>query len=112
NGLYRVMQDGPVFADQDEEEVLAAIDVLTVMELHRRMGHQSIRTTRALVEKGYTTGIKLDPASEPATCTSCLYGKATRLSIPKEREGGRANAFGDETHSDVWGPARVPTLRG
>lgn len=34
-----------------------------------------------------------------------MYAKATRKPVRKARGGERASEFGDEIHSDVWGPA-------
>ena len=40
-----------------------AVETISVMELHRRMGHIAPTSARALVEKGLIVGIKLDPDS-------------------------------------------------
>ena len=45
-------------------------------------------------------------------CASCVYAKATRKLVPKMREGVRADVFGGEVHSDVWGPAPVESKGG
>ena len=49
------------------------------------------------------------PSGDPFFCKSCIYAKATRKSVAKEREGNRAENFGAEVHSDLWGPAPVAT---
>src|SRR5882762_2518485 len=85
---------------------------LTVMELHRRLGHVAPDVARRQVENGLVSGIMLRPDGNDITfCDSCTYAKATRKPVPKERDPGhRATSFGLEVHSDVWGPAPVQTL--
>ena len=36
----------------------------------------------------------------------------TQRAVPKAREGERAKSFGDEIHSDVWGPLPIEALGG
>ncbi|KIK84332.1 hypothetical protein PAXRUDRAFT_88052, partial [Paxillus rubicundulus Ve08.2h10] len=81
---------------------------ITVMELHRRMGHIAPSVTSHLAENGLVSGLKFDvSADEPTFCESCVYAKATRKPIAKERAGERAADFAGEVHSDLWGPAPV-----
>jgi transposase InsO family protein len=101
-GLYRVTH---------EEEANAA-ELLSVMELHRRMGHIAPSTARKLVVSGAVIGVELDPASKETHCDACLYARATRQPIPSVRIRPPAENFGDEIHTDVWGPARTPTRQG
>lgn len=88
------------------------VEMVSIMELHRRMGHISPASARALVEKGLVTGIKLDPDSREADCEACLFARATRKPVPKVRVGPKSQRFGDEVHSDVWGPSPIATKRG
>jgi len=105
-GLYKVVHD-------DGESSFAITEKLTIMELHRRMGHIAPAVAKKLVDNGLVTGVRLDTsADEPIFCESCIYAKATRKPVAKEREGERASVFGGEVHTDVWGPAPVATLRG
>ncbi|PSR87021.1 hypothetical protein PHLCEN_2v5279 [Hermanssonia centrifuga] len=87
-------------------------DVLTVEELHRRMGHISYDAARHLIKKGLIIGVVLDDTPPAGPCAVCDAAKATRKPIRKEREGERAAAVGGEVHSDVWGPSPVETLKG
>jgi GAG-pre-integrase domain len=107
-GLYKVTHDG------DACTACTAEDVVGVKDLHSRLGHVSPNAARKLVEKGLVTGIRLDKSKddEPTFCEACVYAKATRKPIAKERQGERAQNFGDEIHTDVWGPAPVATPRG
>jgi hypothetical protein len=106
NGLYKVAHE--------PEVVNAAIEVLTLDQFHRRMGHVSQEVARKLIEKGFVTGVRLEttPTGDPFFCESCVYAKATRKPVAKAREGERATEFGGEIHSDLWGPAPVATKAG
>ena len=106
-GLYRVAHSEHEFANAIDEE-------LTLDQFHRRMGHISAGVARKLVDKGFITGVRLEPTSsgEPLFCESCIYAKATRKPVPKTRDGERATKFGDEIHTDLWGPAPVATKGG
>jgi hypothetical protein len=106
-GLYRVVHKLP------SEHANVAVEKLTVAELHRRMGHIAPETAKRLVLKGLVTGIELDPTSRvPTFCESCVHAKSTRTPVPKSREGERASKFGEEVHSDLWGPSPVESLGG
>ncbi|KAF9556271.1 hypothetical protein CPC08DRAFT_603545, partial [Agrocybe pediades] len=108
NGLYRVYTARPETAGYSSR----VKEFLTIDELHRRLGHVAHDTARKLVEKGLITGVELDEASVPSFCESCEWGKGHRKPIARERAGERAEAVGDEIHSDLWGPATVLTING
>ena len=57
--------------------------MLTIMELHHRLGHIAVSSAWKLVESGAITGIKLDPASQEAACDACIFTCATCQPIPK-----------------------------
>ena len=76
------------------------------------MGHIAHDAAKKLVKDGLVTGVTLvGDNGEWRTCESCEYAKATRKPIRKERREPRAELFGDEIHSDVWGPLRMPMIR-
>lgn len=104
-GLYRVVHE--------QDSVSAATEMITVMELHRRMGHIAPSAARRFAEKGLVSGLKVNTSSDELTfCESCVYAKATRKPIAKVREGERAKEVGGLVFSDLWGPAPVATLGG
>lgn len=104
--VYKVVHD-------DDEPANATEETVTWTELHRRMGHISSGVAKKLAENGLVTGVRVDMSSgEPVFCESCVYAKATRKPVAKEREGERATEFGGEIHSDLWGPAPVTTIKG
>jgi hypothetical protein len=106
-GLYRVVHD-------QLDQVNSADEELSLDQFHRRMGHISIGVARKLVNNGFVTGVRLESTApgEPHFCESCVYAKATRKPVPKVRDGERATKFGEEIHSDLWGPAPVETKGG
>ena len=106
-GLYRVVHD-------QLESVNSVDEQLSLDQFHRRMGHISVEVARKLVEKGFVTGVRLEPtpSGEPFFCESCVYAKATRKPVPKVRDGERATKFGEEIHTDLWGPAPIATKGG
>jgi hypothetical protein len=106
-GLYRVVHE------RNPESSNSAVETVTVMELHRRMGHIAPSAARKLAENGLVSGLKVDLSSGERTyCESCVYAKATRKPIAKAREGERAKDFAGEVHTDLWGPTPVATLGG
>ncbi|PIL28794.1 transcription factor [Ganoderma sinense ZZ0214-1] len=113
-GLYLVRRERIDDAGAPAGAAASKVEVLTEMEAHRRFAHIPIRAIRELVARGFITGVKLVPSpdSETQACEACIRAKSTRKPVPKQREGERADALGDETHSDTWGPARVATLGG
>ena len=86
-----------------------AVEPVSIMELHRRLGHIAVESARKLVTSGAIVGVELDPGSHEADCDACIFARATRLPIPKVRIRPPAQNFGDEIHTDVWGPATIAT---
>ena len=105
NGLYHVDHEIVVNAAMSGQ----AQEVLTIEELHRRMGHIAPETIRYMVSNGGFEGMNIDLTSMIQPCDSCEYAKTTQKPIKKVRETPRAAKFGDEIHSDVWGPSPIQT---
>jgi len=103
NGLFKVEH---AFAIDVSAE---PVDILT---LHRRLGHISVDAIRTLIRSGSITGLQLIDDLPPFTCDSCEYAKTTRKSIRKERTEALAQNFGEEIHTDVWGPSPTLSLGG
>jgi hypothetical protein len=106
NGLFRVEH---AFAATDNVTSAEAVDILT---LHRRLGHISVDAIRALIRAGSITGVHVIDDFPPFICDSCEYAKTTRKQIRKERTAQQAQAFGEEIHTDVWGPSPTLSLGG
>ena len=89
------------------------MEAVTLDQLHRRMGHISPGIAKKLISEGFITGVRLvSTGTAENFCESCVYAKATQKSIPKAHEGEHAKKFGEEVHSDLWGPAPVETKGG
>jgi transposase InsO family protein len=103
NGLYRV----------DHGEVASTASTrkgLTLKQLHCRMGHIAPEAVRKLVREGRVNGVNLEEGGDFGSCDSCEYAKTTRKPLKKERSAPRATQFGDEIHSDVWGPSPLESI--
>ncbi len=105
NGLYKVKH--PLMA-------VATVEQIDILMLHRRLGHVTADTIHSLVCTNTVTRLHLiDPSSHSQiTCNSCDYAKATCKIICKELTLPLAEAFGNEVHSNVWGPSPVSNLGG
>ena len=105
-GLYRV------YSAHDEPAGYAGRvkELLTIDELHRRLGHVAHEAAKKLVDDGLVKGVELDEESKPTVCVSCEWGKGHRKAIRKAREEEQPDNPGDEVHSDLWGPASVETI--
>ncbi|THH04628.1 hypothetical protein EW146_g10132 [Bondarzewia mesenterica] len=92
HGLYQVIHRESV---EPGYEAHAAVEKLSVMEFHHRMGHILPGAVKQLVENGFVTGVKLNTSStEPV-----FYGE-------------HAMDFGGEIHTDLWGPTPIATICG
>ena len=106
-GLYRVIHTGVC------DGANAAVETVTVMELHQRMGHISPIVAHHLAENGLVSGLKFDLSKDkPTFCEACIYTKVTRKPIAKKRVGKHATEFDAEVHMDIWGPAPIKTIGG
>jgi Pol polyprotein/gag-pre-integrase-like protein len=86
----------------------AAEERLTLDKFHRRMGHVSLDVARKLLKDKMVTRVRLEYSpTKNYFCASCVYAKSTRKPAPKVRESDRAEVFGGEVHSDLWGKAPV-----
>jgi len=79
------------------------------MELHHHMGHIAVASARKLVESRAITRVELDPNSQEHNCDASIFAHATCLPVPKVCISLLAQRFGDEIHTNVWGPASIST---
>jgi hypothetical protein len=105
NGLYRVEHS----VGRGGETAGMVKETVSIEELHRRMGHIAPEAAKRMVKDQAVEGIDLDPSSEIKSCASCQYAKMTRKPIQRTRVEPRASKFGEEIHSDLWGPSPVQT---
>ena len=106
NGLFK---DDHAFAVSDNAFSAEPVNILT---LHRRLGHISVDSIRALMRAGSITGLHVIDNFPPFICDSCEYAKTTHKPIHKEHTAKQAQAFGDKIHTDVWGPSPTLSLGG
>lgn len=85
---------------------------MTLYELHCCLGHISPRAVKELIRHGIVNGVILRDKSDDFECQACTIAKSTKKSIPKVQEGERVKEFGEEIHSDLWGPASTATFGG
>ena len=85
-------------------------EVLSLDELHRRLGHVSHDRAKLLVKKGLVEGVTLEEGTEVIICESCEWAKRHRKQVSKVHEDDRRKAVGDEIHSDLWGKAPVESI--
>ena len=74
--------------DYESYEIIAsaAMETVTIEDLHKRMGHISPGVAKKMVEDNLVDGVKLDKSSDIWSCDSCEYAKAHRKPIWKERD--------------------------
>ncbi|CDF34864.1 unnamed protein product [Chondrus crispus] len=95
----------------------------TLQTWHERFAHVHSQGIASMIRDNVVSGVKLlgneankinntdnDCISEK--CSACVYGKATRSVIPKERSSRRAYFCLDLVHSDVCGPLEVQSNGG
>jgi transposase InsO family protein len=88
------------------------LERVTLSVLHRRLGHVSVDTVHSLIRHDSIEGIDLIDEGSSFTCVSCDYAKTTRKVIRPVREAPQSTAFGEEIHSDVWGPSPLNSIGG
>jgi hypothetical protein len=88
------------------------VELISAMELHRRLGHIAVATARKLVESGAVQGIKLDPDSQESPCDACIFAHVTRLPMSKPCISVPAQHFGNEVHTNIWGPSSISMRQG
>jgi hypothetical protein len=116
NSMKKLLGEIPVskglFRGKHIESTHTAMETVTVNDLHCWMGHIAPDAMKLLVKKGIVEGIHLDETQSVCTCDSCEFAKTSRKAIKRERVAERTKSFGDEVHSDLWGPAPVTTKGG
>ena len=100
--------------DHESYDIIAsaAMEMVMIEDLHKRMGHISPGVAKKMVEDNLVDRVKLDESSDIWSCDSCEYAKAHRKPIQKEQELPHALNLGEEIHLDVWAPAPVQTING
>jgi hypothetical protein len=100
-GLYRV---------DHGEAVGTAIEAVPLYTLHHHLGHISPNSIHSLIHSRAVTGVTLSDDSAPSICNSCKYVKNMCKVIVKEHSALQATSFGEEVHTDIWGPSPTQSL--
>ncbi|KAH9686485.1 Integrase catalytic domain-containing protein [Citrus sinensis] len=103
NGLY--MLEGSLVPMLSALHVISDVDKAKMW--HLRLGHMSAKGLQELSKRGLLCGDKVE---ELKFCENCIFGKAHIMKF--ERELHKSKVVLDYTHSDLWGPAQVPSLNG
>ncbi|KAI0999360.1 hypothetical protein K3495_g8834 [Podosphaera aphanis] len=91
-----------------------SIPALSWHDAHKRLGHISLTSLKFLLNNKLLEGFEIDKSEEiplKLDCESCILAKAHRASFSK-RTDNRTSAFGDLTHTDVWGSVNVKNTPG
>ncbi|CDF39894.1 unnamed protein product [Chondrus crispus] len=116
---YRVTTGPTVVATASQVGDLYILDVMnetfsshvvTMQTLHERMAHVNVQGIASMIHNNVVSGINSDNHSP--ICPACVFGKATRSVIPKQRSSSRAQNCLDLVHSDVCGPLEVQSIGG
>ena len=106
--LYHVSS---LFDPSSTPSVTSATKLMSISELHCKMGHRNHDDLCRMVKQGMVTGIEVDLDSKPKFCKACIKAKADRKPFPKKSETVYTK-YGEKVVSDLWGPARVESLGG
>ena len=79
---------------------------------HRRLGHCGHRTVIDMARSRSVQGMHVDLSSPAPKCQHCILGKQTRSSVPKVREGPRADKPLGRVYVDLCGPMSTPSRNG
>ena len=86
---------------------VAATSATSSLDLwHACLGHPSLSRLQLLVSQGHLGSVQF----QNFDCTSCHFGKQTKL--PLNKSDSFSSAFFDLIHYDIWGTALVPTEGG
>jgi len=94
------------------DTALIARNAPTLLTWHLRTGHINYDTLLRMSRDNSIKGMTSLSSSPINTCSHCILGKQTRISVPKKRTGERAGRPLKVLYSDICGPHDVPTLRG
>ena len=87
-----------------------ALADVSLMDLHRCLGHISPAAITRLVDRKILNGINIRDR-DVEFCEVCALAKIKRRPFPKSRTHPARN-IGDVVHTDLWGPAQVIGLGG
>lgn len=83
----------------------------TWAQWHRRLGHVGITGLTNLHHRDMVDGFNIADSPKEFDCEPCKMAKHTRTPLPNKASRLQYQP-GELTHTDVWGPARVPSYQG
>ncbi|KAF8231004.1 hypothetical protein L208DRAFT_1279179 [Tricholoma matsutake] len=99
------------FNPSSTPSVNSATKLMSISELHRKMGHINHDDLCRMVKQGMVTGIEVDLDLKPKFCEASIKAKVDRKPFPKKIETVYTK-YREKVISDLWGPARVESLGG
>jgi hypothetical protein len=82
--------------------------VMSVNDLHARMGHILPASAKHMIKQGTVKGIELDDSPLPNFCNACIKWKFTRKPIPRQCTSKHAISQGAKVYTDVWAHLQSP----
>ena len=79
---------------------------------HRRLGHCNPQAIIDMAKGGVSQGMPIDLSCLPPKCDSCALGKQSRSSVPKRREGVKADRRLGKVYVNLCGPMAVASRSG
>jgi len=106
-GLYYVGE----FNSSPTPVANSALKLMSISELHCKMGHINHDDLCKMVKEGMVKKIELDFNLKPKFCKVCVKAKADRKPFLKKSKMVYM-AYGEKVIANLWGPARVESLGG
>jgi len=110
NGLWSVRSSKALENGTNLLPGSRTLTAISLMDLHRCLGHISPSTAAQLINKQILAGVTIRDW-DVKFCEVCALAKIKRHPFPKSR-AHPAQDIGDVIHSDVWGPASVRAIGG
>ena len=116
NGLYKLQSDtllhcSEISSDSMTFALSCSNDSPSITELwHRRLGHYHSQGLRRMIQSSAVKGLPRLAVTN-SSCSTCLEGKQTRCSIPKQRATYSTKPL-ELVHTDIAGPFRIPSIGG
>ena len=83
----------------------------TWAEWHHQLGHIGISGLQQLQNKNLVNGMSIEDSPKELECNACIQAKQTRAPLPNT-VSCQDHLPSELTHTNVWGPARVPSVNG
>lgn len=109
NGLYKIIRE----VEGQPVNINTVGEPLMLDLVHCHLGYIAPAAVQKLLNDGMVTGLRI--VSDGAIdyfCEACIFAKSMWKAVVKEYQSAGAKEFGEEIHSDVWGPVLVETKKG